>query len=165
MSDSSKHLAPSDALRQAHGIPKGHHLTGHKIVVEGFYFTFDKKSGDKIRKAYREEFTLRAREHKAAPQGALGHILSDKQLAERLSAKDPEFRAIQTHTITAHENLHSLAPGQPAAPSIVPPVVPPVVAPSIVPPVVAPPAPQAELAPEPIVPPEETEPVEENLPQ
>lgn len=105
MSDSEKHLAPSDALRNAHGIPDGKVLAGHKIVVEGHYFSFDKKSGDKIRVKYREEFTLRAREHKAVAQGALGHILSDSQLVERLSSKDPEFRAIQTHEITSHENV------------------------------------------------------------
>lgn len=110
MSDTAKHHAPSAAMRNTHGIPDGKHVSGHKIVVEGFYFSFDKKSGDKIRNAYREEFTLRAREHKAAPQGALGHILSDKVLVERLSAKDPEFRAIQTHTITAHENILVDAP-------------------------------------------------------
>lgn len=115
MSDTSKHHAPSDAMRVAHGIPDGKHLAGHKIVVEGLYFTFDKKTGDKIRKPYREEFTLRAREHKAAPQGALGHILSDKLLVERLSSKDPEFRAIQTHTITKHENVLVDAPKAPAA--------------------------------------------------
>jgi hypothetical protein len=119
MTELAKHLAPSHALRQQHGIPDDKHISGHKIVVEGFYFSWDRKRQEKIRVAYREEFTLRAREHKAAPQGALGHILSDKVLVERLSAKDPDFRAIQTHTITKHENVLVDAPAaeKPAKPA------------------------------------------------
>lgn len=108
-------LAPSHAAAQAHGIPKGKHVAGHKIVVEGFYFagvidaagSFEKK-----RVAYREEFTLRAREHKLHGQGALGHILSDKVLAARLSSKDKNFRSIQTHVVTHHENILVNAPAQ-----------------------------------------------------
>lgn len=89
-------------------------LTGHKIVVEGFYFSneIEPHTGhsEKKRVKYREEFTLRAREHKLHGQGALGHILSDKVLLERLSSKDPNFRAIQTHVVVAHENLFADAP-------------------------------------------------------
>lgn len=121
MSDSSKttheHHAPSDAMREKHGIPEGKVISGHKIIVEGFYFAWDKKLGEKLRRSYREKFTLRAREHKAAPQGALGHILSDSKLTERLSAKDPEFRAIQTHTVVAHENILVDAAAKPKKPA------------------------------------------------
>lgn len=104
----------SDALAHAHGLPKGGTLKGHKIVVEGFYFAVD-KLGEKVRRKYREEFTLKAREHKVHGQGALGHLLSDKLLLERLSKKDPEFRAIQTHVVTAHENIVEPAPAAPPA--------------------------------------------------
>lgn len=94
----------SDHLAQAHGLPKGGTLKGHRIVVEGVYFAFDKKTGDKIKRKYREEFELAPHEHRVHGQGALGHLLSDKALAERLAKKDPEFRSIQTHHIVKHEN-------------------------------------------------------------
>ncbi len=85
--------------------PKKKTLRGHKITVEGFYFAFD-DAGEKVKRKYSEEFTLSAHEHRAEPQGALGHLLSDKHLNERLSKKDKQFRAVQTHTVTKHENIH-----------------------------------------------------------
>lgn len=102
----------SDALAQAHDLPKGGKLLGHKITVEGFYFAFD-AAGEKVRRKYSEEFELAPAEHKVHGQGALGHILTDKLLAARLSEKDPEFRAIQTHVVTAHENLSEAASAAP----------------------------------------------------
>lgn len=94
----------SDALAHAHGLPKDGTLKGHRIVVEGFYFAVD-KLGEKVRRKYREEFEVKPGEHKVHGQGALGHILSDKLLLERLGKNDPEFRAIQTHVVVSHENL------------------------------------------------------------
>lgn len=93
----------SDALAHAHDLPKGGVLHGHRITVEGFYFAFD--NGEKVRRKYSEEFKLEPAEHRVHGHGALGHILSDAKLAERLSEKDKNFRGIQTHVITRHENL------------------------------------------------------------
>lgn len=98
-----------DHLANTHDLPKGRKLEGHKIVVEGFYFSsvINPHGGgfEKKRVKYREEFVLGAAEHKVAAQGALGHLLSDKILAERLSLKDPDFRAVQSHTVVSHENI------------------------------------------------------------
>lgn len=100
----------SDHVAQTHGLPKKGTLHGHRITVEGFYFAFDKASGDKIRRKYSEVFELAADEHRVHGQGALGRILSDKQLSERLARKDPDFRAVQTHVVSAHENITEDAP-------------------------------------------------------
>lgn len=101
-------LTPS--LRELHKIPDGKVLVGHKIVVEGFYSAAPQKTDEaghwsKRRVAYREQFELAAHEHRLTAQGSLGHILSDKFLAARLSKNDPEFRAILTHKVVAHENM------------------------------------------------------------
>jgi len=106
---SKKIHAPSDALREAHGLPKGKHISGHKVVIKGLYFAFDAK-GEKVKRAYREEFELAPAAHLVHGQGALGAVLSDKILGEHLLAKDPEFRAVQTHEVEAHENLFVDAP-------------------------------------------------------
>lgn len=105
----SDNLNPSDTLRQAHDLPKGKHIAGHRITVEGIYHAFDAK-GEKVKRQYSEVFDLAPHEHRVHGQGALGHILSDKMLSERLSKKDPEFRAIQTHIVTKHENIFVDAP-------------------------------------------------------
>lgn len=85
-------------------------LVGHKVIVEGFYLAAPNKrdaSGhfEKRKVKYREEFLLKPHEHRSHGQGALGHLLSDKILAQRLSEKDPDFRAISTHHITSHVNV------------------------------------------------------------
>lgn len=97
-------------------------LAGHKVVVEGFYLAAPNKrdaSGhfEKRKVKYREEFTLAAHEHRSAAQGALGHLLSDKILAQRLSEKDPDFRAISTHQITSHVNILEMPKVVPPAPA------------------------------------------------
>ena len=92
-----------------HNLPKGKLVSGHKIVVEGLYLSSEINAHnghfEKKKIAYREEFTLAPSEHRVHAQGALGHILSDKLLAERLSSKDKNFRAIQTHKVVKHENV------------------------------------------------------------
>ena len=84
-------------------------LIGHRIVVEGIYFAnrISKHNGqhEKEKVSYREEFTLAPGEHARAGRGQLGHILSDERLLKRLSEKDKDFRAIQTHKVVVAEDL------------------------------------------------------------
>ena len=104
MSESPKSIKVSGPAAHAHGLPEGAKISGHKLVVKGIYFAFDAK-GEKVKREYREEFELPPAAHLIHGQGALGSLLSDKSLAERLLKKDPEFRAIQTHELEAHANL------------------------------------------------------------
>ena len=101
MSESIKVSGPA---AHAHGLPEGAKISGHKIVVKGLYFAFDAK-GEKVKRAYSESFELPPAAHRVHGQGALASLLSDKILAERLLAKDPEFRSIQTHELESHVNL------------------------------------------------------------
>ena len=99
----------SDHHAQAFGVPKGRHVIGHRIVVEGYYVSSEIEPhtghAEKKRVRYSESFDLKPADHLLHGQGALGHILSDGFLAERLSAKDKNFRAIATHVISKHENI------------------------------------------------------------
>lgn len=96
-------------------------LCGHRVVVEGIYFARPLRREDdhtgKRKVSYREEFLLDPAEHRSHAQGALGHVLSDKLLAKRLTAKDPEFRGISTHEVTEHENLFEAPKAAALAPS------------------------------------------------
>jgi hypothetical protein len=85
-------------------------VTGHRVTVKGFYLAApnakDKNGHDQKRRvAYEEIFDLEPQGHNFHGPGALGHLLRDSLLAERLYQKDPEFRAIATHEVVKHETL------------------------------------------------------------
>jgi len=110
MSESSTPVhKPSDAERQAHGLPKGKHVAGHRVQIAGRYFAFD-DAGEKVKRDYSVSLTLPAHAGRLHGQGALGHALSAKLLEARLREKDPQFRSIHTHEVTAHENIFVDAP-------------------------------------------------------
>lgn len=105
-----KILAPSDALRQAHGIPKGKHIDGHKVTIKGLYFAVLKKTGEKVKREYSETIFFHPAEDLVHGQGALGRVLREKLLDEVLAERDPEFRSIHTHEVHEHENCLVDAP-------------------------------------------------------
>ena len=108
-SKSIKPLIISGPAAHAHGLPEGAKISGHKLVVKGIYFAFDAK-GEKVKRTYSESFERPPAAHLVHGQGALASLLSDKILAARLLAKDPEFRTIQTHEVVSHENALIDAP-------------------------------------------------------
>jgi hypothetical protein len=98
-------------------LPAGKVIVGHRITIQGYYLAAPRPAKvapfdriEKRRVGYFETFDLSFSEHRVHGIGALGHILSDALLAKRLSAKDPEFRAIYTHHVVKHENLLADAP-------------------------------------------------------
>lgn len=100
----------SDHHRELHKISKDQHVVSHKVVIAGRYLARSTERGrlggaaEKQSIDYEEAFTLTPREHCLHEQGALAEILKHA-LPERLLAKNPNFRGVQTHHVVSHENV------------------------------------------------------------
>lgn len=101
-------IVVSAAAEAQYKTPWDKKLAGHRVVVTGLYFAKPPNrdyegAARGVQVEYREEFVLDPHEHRLEKSVCLGHVLAP--LAERLRAKDPNFRGVSTHVLAEHENI------------------------------------------------------------